>query len=480
MKRIILTVTFCIAATFLYADYFTHLFKLPAIISDHAVLQQSANVKLWGWAPASARLKIICSWRPGDTIYTTSHVDFSWSVTVKTPSAGGKHNIQFLCEQARMQPAKIIVNDIIFGEVWICSGQSNMGVNMIEKNSVSDAENVLETCKNDDIRFFVVVENYNKFPQTDCKGVWQICDSATLRPFSAIGYFFGREINKHLKTPVGLIGSYWGGTSVQPWTPKEAYDSDPGMLKFEKSIEATPWAPQYLGYIYNSMIYPLAPYRVAGVLWYQGETNALSPTYRKEPDSYGMYLASMIKGWRKIFEYDFPFYFVQVPPYSDYPDNNGAFVREQQELTLSVQKTGMISVGDQVDDIRNIHPRKKAVVGRRLANIVLKEQYNFKNIFPYSPKFESMSSRKNEIRIKVASIGILKCMAEKITGFEVAGKDSVFYTANAVIAKNGVITITSSKVTEPVAVRYCFRDDQIPNLFDVNDLPLLPFRTDRW
>ena len=441
-------------------------FRLPSIISNHAVLQQSAEVRLWGRGPGSLNVRIVCSWDPGDTITAPIGGDCLWEAKVRTPKAGGSYNIEFLCNNKVTK-----IEDVLLGEVWLCSGQSNM--ELPTKVGISDDPDVLNNCSNNLIRFFEVVKDFDSYPKGDCGGEWKICDSAAVASFSAVAYFFGRKINTALNVPVGLIGSYWGGTNIGSWCSNEVVGNDPGLQNNNR--DGVLYAPQANSIIYNAMIFPLAPYKLTGVIWYQGESNVW-PT----PESYGKSFMNMIKDWRKLFDTDLPFYYVQIAPFRGfYPGIYSAYLREQQETALLISKTGMITIGDLVEnDVTNIHPRAKAGVGVRLANLALKEVYQIKDIQPYFPRFREVNFSKNIARVKVNSIGHLKCKGEEIRSFDVAGIDGKYYDASARIEKDGIITITSKEVQLPVAVRYCFTNDQTPNLFDINGLPLMPFRTD--
>ena len=445
--------------------------KLPAIISNHAVLQQSSKVKLWGWGPGSHRLAIVSSWDFSDTLFVQIGTDCTWETMLKTPAAGGGYNIQFLVAKQ-----KVVIDDILTGEVWLCGGQSNMAWNVA--SGILDAGNALETCYNKEIRFFEVNRDYDKYPHSDCSGEWKICDASTMPLFSAVGYFFGRQIQSSLKVPVGLIASVVGATPIQSWVPKEFFDKDTLLQKLNKGLEPNEWVAQGPSQYYNTMINPLAPYGIAGVIWYQGESNALSSTFKSAPDTYGEIFKGMITSWRSLFQRDFPFYYVLLAPFKC----NGiawALLREQQESALAVHKTGMISVGDLVPDVTDIHPKIKAEVGVRLANLALKEQYGFTELQPYFPKFSSLKINKDKAIITVISVGKLSSYGKEISSFQIAGEEKTFYPAKANVEKDGTIALVSEKVSSPVAVRYCFTNDQTPNLFDVNGLPLLPFRTDQ-
>lgn len=221
------------------------------------------------------------------------------------------------------------------------------------------------------------------------------------------------------------------------------------------------------------MVQPLVPYRLAGVIWYQGEANVAS-----ESTTYSKLFSAMIKSWRRAFNNEFPFYYVQIAPWNGYSGIKAALLREQQEAVLSVSGTGMISIGDLINNIADIHPKAKCETGNRLSNLALKEQYGFQNLKPYFPRLKEYTFDHNIAIIKVSSVGKLIVNDKEIKNFQIAGTDKIFYPANAVIVQDGTIKLTAKQVKLPIAIRYCFTNDQIPNLFDVNGLPLLPFRTD--
>ncbi|MHB9055198.1 MAG: sialate O-acetylesterase [Paludibacteraceae bacterium] len=443
--------------------------RLPAIISNHAVLQQSADVKLWGWAQSGNTVKISCSWNPSDTIIAYPAKDWTWDVFVKTPKAGGPYTITFISNTQ-----KIVISDILIGEVWLCSGQSNMEYAFNWEQGVLDAGDEVANSANNQLRFFQLSHKYSNFPVENSDGEWKISSPETTPSMSVAGYFFGKKLNQTLKVPVGLIASYWGGTSVQNWTPSEVYQNNSELKKAADNLSPVNWAPMAPSVLYNSMIYPLINYHIAGAIWYQGEGNT------EQPQEYGKLFTGLIRGWRDAFQENFPFYYVQIAPWSGYGGLSGALVREQQEAGLKLPKTGMVVVGDLVDDVTNIHPKIKKEVGIRLANLALKEQYGVNNLQPYFPHFAGFTVKKNFVNVTVTSIGKLNCKDKTITSFELAGDDKVFHPATAKMEKNGSITITSKLVKAPVAVRYCFTNGGMPNLFDVNGLPLAPFRTDKW
>jgi len=464
MRKIIVLSFLCIA---LFAGAQPAL-RLPAIFSDHAVLQQNSEIKIWGWAPSNSPVKISCSWNPKDTVIVIPEKDFSWKATIKTPKASdASYTITFVSGAQ-----KRTINDILIGEVWLCSGQSNMEYNF--NDGPVDVGDAVAKSANNKIRFFQIPHLFNQFPQTNCEGEWKICSPETVKSMSVVGYYLGKRINEATKSPVGLIASYWGGTSVQVWMPGEVFVNNEALKKAANNLTPVNWAPVAPSVLYNAMIFPLVPYRIAGTIWYQGEGNT------EKAQDYGQLFMAMIKSWRNVFDNDFPFYFVQIAPWSGYGGLSGAILREQQESALSLPKTGMIGVGDLVDNIKDIHPKMKQAAGNRLADLVLKEQYGVNNLQPYHPRFSNFKIDNNKVNISVTSVGKLTYKDKEIKNFQLAGEDKTFYPATAILEKNGSITLTSKQVKNPVAVRYCFTNDAMPNLFDTNGLPLLPFRTDKW
>lgn len=443
-------------------------FRLPAIISNHAVFQQSADVKLWGWAQSGSTVKIIGSWNNADTVKAEPRKDWTWETTIKTPKAGGPYTITFISSSQ-----KVVIEDILIGEVWLCSGQSNMEYAFNWESKPIDVGDEVANSANNQLRFFQLSHTYSIYPKDNSDGEWKVSSPETTPSMSVAGYFFGKKINQTMKVPVGMIASYWGGTNVQSWTPKAVFDNNTELKKLAEDTKAVNWAPTEPSVIYNSMLNPLVNYKIAGTIWYQGEGNT------GEPQNYGKLFEGLITGWRKAFNDELPFYFVQIAPWNGYWKNSSAYLREQQESALSLPKTGMVAVGDLVDDIKDIHPRIKKEVGLRLANLALKEHYGMADIKPYHPKFKSFSVVKNKVNVQFTTTGKLTSKAKLPANFQLAGADNHFYNAIAKIEKDGSVTLTCKEVKVPVNVRYCFTNDAMPGIFDVNGLPLLPFRTDK-
>jgi sialate O-acetylesterase len=296
-----------------------------------------------------------------------------------------------------------------------------------------------------------------------------------MKQFSAIGYFFGKKLEHELNVPIGLISSSWGGTPAEVWTPKASIDNDAVLKEAATRIPvAYPGWPLLPGKTYNAMIYPITNFSIAGVLWYQGETNV--ETY----STYNKLLSTMVGDWRKAWHKDFPFYFVQIAPFAYGNNYNGALLREEQTKVLHVANTGMVVISDLVADVNDIHPINKIDVALRLANYALAETYG-KTALPHkSPLYKSMKVEKGKIRIYFDNV--TKGLTTKNgapTEFYIAGDDKKFVPATAKIDGNTVI-VWSKEVKNPIAVRFGFSNVAMPNLFSSEGLPVNLFRTDDW
>lgn len=440
--------------------------SLPAVFADHMVLQQKSEVPIWGWGRASATIKVVGSWAPKDTVTTVVRPDGNWNVVLKTAGAGGPYSLSISgdgnCE----------LKDVMLGEVWLCSGQSNMEWTPMSNIDNRDAE--IAAANYPDIRFFHIPRRGAATPQNDCDATWATCTPETMKNTSAIAYFFGRDLQKELDVPVGLIVSAWGGTPAEVWTPRELVMENK-EIREAMPDQTYPWWPVEPGVLYNQMIHPVVPYSLAGVLWYQGESN------RDHASSYGVLLQTMIERWRKDFRKELPFYLVQIAPHTyNSKDNGPALVREHQEwISRTVPATGMVVVSDCVADVKDIHPTDKQSVGLRLANMALGKTYGRLASGYESPVFKSLTINKNKAIVSFlhADNG-LTCKDKQITGFRIAGADGIYEPAKAQI-KDQTVILTSPKVKAPVAVQYCFDDATIGNLFNKEGLPVAPFRSDR-
>ncbi len=439
--------------------------RLPAIIGDHMVLQQNTDVKIWGWCDPSEKIKISSGWDTA-TYNTVGNADGKWMLSVKTPFAGGPYTLTINGNN------KIILQDVLIGETWVCSGQSNM--EMSYSWGIKQYTNDIENGTNKNIRLFHIPRLTSEYPQDDTKGHWVVCNPEDLKTFSLAGYFFGQKLQETLSLPVGLIESNWGGTPAEVWTPKYAVDSNPVIRKVADELKAIPWGPIRVAATYNGMIYPITNFNIAGVIWYQGEANV------DNASTYEPLFAAMITSWRAAWKKDFPFYFVQIASYNYGNNMSGALLKEAQTKTLSVPNTGMIVVDDLVNDVNNIHPTDKKDVGYRLANLALSTTYHKNNLAYKYPMYKSMEIEKGKLKIDFtnADNGLMS-KGDTLKGFYVAASDKKFMPAMAKIEGNSVV-VWNKNIKDPVAARFDFTNASIPVLFSKEGLPVNLFRTDDW
>ena len=439
--------------------------KLPSIFSDNMVLQQNSEATVWGWGDPGSEIKISGSWSK-DTVKAKISNQSAWKVKLKTPAAGGPFTISIKGNE------EVVLKNVMIGEVWICSGQSNM-----EWSADSKIINTEEEVKNANypaIRFFHVKKMGSETPQNNCFARWEECSPETMHSFSAIGYFFGRNLHQNLNIPIGIIEVAWGGTPAEVWMKADLVESDPLLQACAAKLKTYDWWPSKSGVVYNAMIAPLVPYRIAGAIWYQGESNADSP------ESYRKLFRTLIENWRHDFGTDFPFYYVQIAPYAYGETTRAPLIREMQMQSMDISRTGMVVVSDLVDNVKNIHPINKQDVGKRLANWALAETYGIKGLVYKHPVYESMKVEKGKVRIVFTNADNgLAVHGDDLKCFEIAGEDKVFTQAKAKIERNTVLVWTK-ELKAPVAVRFSYSNDAIGNLFSKEGLPVAPFRTDNW
>jgi sialate O-acetylesterase len=439
--------------------------RLPAIISSGMVLQQNDSANLWGWGNPAEKILVTTSWN-GKTDTATVNNRANWKMKVKTPTAGGPYTITLKGNNT------IVLNDVMIGEVWVCSGQSNMERNYW--NGLKDIKDELATCYNTNIRFFHIPKTTANHPQDDVKAEWKVCDSNSLKSFSAVGYFFGKKLNKELNVPVGLINSSWSGTPAEVWTPEYIFDNDEELRLSAARLQSFRWWPNHDGLCYNAMIDPITKFNIAGAIWYQGESNI------GNNDKYYKLFTTMIKSWREAWKKDFPFYYVQIAPYKYGSNNVGALIQEAQTKAMNFPNTGMVVVADLVDDVNDIHPSNKHDVGYRLANWALAETYKQKGLVYKSPVYKSKTTNKNKITLSFDNVPKGFKDNNAIEGFTIFDlKTEHWFPAQAKIEKDKII-VWNDSVTEPAQVRYAFGNTIIGNVFSKEGLPLCPFRTDNW
>lgn len=440
--------------------------RLPAVLSSGMVLQQNDSVTFWGWGYNSEEVKITASWNNTSTTTKVNNIGM-WIVKLKTPTAGGPYTIT-----VKSGEDEIKLNDVLLGEVWLCSGQSNMEWSYY--NGVNNIKEELLVCYNKNMRFFHIPRMASEYPQDDVRANWKVCDSNSLKAFSAVGYFFGKKLHQQLNVPIGLINASWGGTPAEVWTPAEAINADAVLKKAAEELTEVPWGPVKTALNYNGMLAAITRFPIAGAIWYQGESNAGSNS------TYAQLQTTMIDAWRKKWNRNFPFYYVQIAPFKYGNKNIGTLLQEQQTKVMAHPHTGMVVITDLVDTITDIHPRNKLDVGNRLANWALAETYGRSVNVYKSPIYRSMEVKKDKIILSFDNVSDgLTIKGKKASGFYISGIDEGWEPAEVKIEKDKII-VWSKKIKQPVQVRFGFGNTIIGNVFSKGGLPLCPFRTDNW
>jgi sialate O-acetylesterase len=460
MKTLIKKGSLSIAVLFIFFQLTRANISLPEIFSDNMVLQQKSDIIIWGWAKTGETVIIKADWLDKE-ITTQTSTQGTWKITLSTPGAGGPYNIHIKGHN------EVTLKNVLIGEVWLCSGQSNM--EMSAEWGINNGDEEIKNANWPEIRLFTVGAATSHYPQDHLAGKWSVCTPDEMKAFSAIGYFFARKLNKELGVPVGVINSSWGGTPAEAWMPEEATQKDNFLREAAAKQKPVPWGPVEPARIYNAMISPLIPFHIAGVLWYQGEANTINAYAYKE------LLTSLIKSWRSGWGYDFPFYYAQIAPYKYGNPSEGVKVRDAQRRALDVPNTGMVVLSDLCDTL-NIHPKNKQDAALRLANIALNRYYKKSIPEDSGPLYKSIIIEKNKAVISFDHSEGLHATGNKLTYFEVAGEDKVFFPAEAKIKGQQVI-VQSKMVKAPVLVRFAWSNTAVPNLFNGANLPASCFTT---
>lgn len=455
MKRL----TLVFLSGFVGFGLFAQKLQLPKLFADHMVLQQQASVPIWGWAGRSETITLATSW--GDTAIVTADAGTRWKAELQTPDGDyTRHSITI----SSADPGEtILLRNILIGEVWLASGQSNMYWTS-RQLKIPDLEQEVGQANLPDIRIFNVSLRASNTPQDDLEGEWQICSPDVMQNSSGTGYFFAKNLHEALDCPVGLIVDAWGGTPVEFWVPKEAFEHDPELVASAERLKVhRKWPTSEPGTGYNAMTYPLGSFTIAGIIWYQGEANVFDPlTYLEK-------MKILVGERRKQFGLDIPFYFVQIAPYR-YTYENSAILRDQQRLAAQViQNTGMVVCSD-IGDTTNIHPSNKPVLGARLANLALKKHYQVLETEVESPDFESAHLEKGYTRVVFNHADGLHFAGEERGYFEVAEEDGVFQRVKAKIV-DGTVRLDTRKIPQPMWVRFAFSNTATPVLFNGAGLP---------
>ncbi|XZE18406.1 sialate O-acetylesterase [Pirellulaceae bacterium SH449] len=464
--------------------------KLPNIFTDHMVLQQGQENKIWGKGKAGEKVTITVEDKKVETV---TDEQGNWSAKLPVLAVGGPYVLKIAGENT------IEIQDVLVGEVWICSGQSNMQWGVRSSN---DADLERLTAKYPQIRMI-------NFPQVGTQEPiwshddrkWKVASPETINDFSAVGYFFARQIHQSTDVPIGMINNAWGGSSCEAWIDRSVIASEfpqlnerwvaleNSLAELKKKETLTDDEKRALGNltgnsrpsnIYNGVLVSHLGYGIRGAIWYQGESNAgRAYQYRK-------LFPAMIKNWRDAWgQGDFPFYWVQLADFraeeTEPTDSDWAELREAQTMAMdAVPNSGQAVIID-IGEGKDIHPMNKVDVGRRLARWALAREYGF-SIDYQSPRYKSMTVEGNKAVLSFdhAARGWRPFDVNQPVGFTIAGEDKKFHKATAAIRKDGTIEVSSPNVPVPVAVRYAWADNPVCNMYSFAGLPLTPFRTDTW
>ena len=487
---------------------------LPHIFGSHMVLQRDREVPVWGWADAEEKVSVKIGDKPA--VAATANAKGEWRLSLPAMPAGGPFTLTVAGKNT------LALEDVLVGEVWLCSGQSNM--EMVVRSCNDFEKEIAGAAVFPQIRHIKVPRVPKSLPEKDFQGQWEVCGADTAGNFTAAGYFMARELYKELKVPIGLVNSSWGGTRIEPWTPPVGWEGLEALESIHKSVLlADPRTPLYKetlgkyldaldgwskgareamaqekmvtpapaypadlvamgerpnphglpGTLYNGMIHPLVPFALRGAIWYQGESN------HGEGMLYTEKTKALVAGWRKVWgQGDFPFYYVQIAPYryGEEDPYRVATFWEAQAAALSIPNTGMVVTTD-IGNVNDIHPKNKQDVGRRLALLARAKDYGRKNLVCSGPTFKELALEGDKLRVRFENVGggLASRDGKPLTHFEVIGEDTDFVAAQAAIEGDAVV-LSSDKVKKPLAMRFSWHRNAEPNLMNKEGLPASAFR----
>ncbi len=486
--------------------------RLPAIFSDHMVLQRDQPVAVWGWAESGADVDVHFK---GQKVTTQADETGRWRVNLEP--------LQADAEPAQLKVTSgeqaLTVDDVLVGEVWLCSGQSNMEWT-VDRSADADAE--IAAADWPLIRHIDAPRRPSMLPMHDIQADWQVCSPETAAKFTAVGYYFARKLHQELDVPIGLVNCSWGGTRIEPWIPIQGFAKVPELAELYKTIQAKQpssdayqasarayldaldgWmeqAEEHLAtrglitepkafpdqlqpftnhqdptMLFNGMMRPFIPYTIRGSIWYQGESN------RKDGMAYLYMTKALVLGWREVWERpDLPYYYVQIAPFQ-YGDENphvlARFWEAQAEIEKQIKHTGMVVIHD-IGNLKDIHPANKQDVGARLANMALKRDYGHTEIIDSGPRYESMKADGDKLLLKFTNVGerLTSRDGEALSWFELAGEAQPWTKANVEIIAPDTLAVSAPGIDKPVAVRFAWHKLAEPNLINSAGLPAAPFR----
>lgn len=455
--------------------------KLPFVFSDHMVLQRDRDVPVWGWADPGATVDVTFA---GQAKTAIAAADGQWMVRLDPLQASDQGRSLTVASAGR----SITLDDVLVGEVWICSGQSNMEKPLGEQRGqlpTVNSEAEIAAANHPQIRFLALPKTRDAAIPSPIDAKWVTCTPQSIEStrFSAVGYFFGRSIHRELNVPVGLIGTYWGGTRIEPWTPPEGFEQVETLTYFAPSAASDrPTKVEGIepAVLYKAMVRPLVPFALRGVLWYQGESNLLAldgPRYTEK-------MQALVGGWRTVWgQGDFPFYFVQLAPYA-YSARPESRIRDtelpiiwqaQTQAAQIIPNSAMVVTTDLVDNLRDIHPVRKREVGERLALVALARTYG-RPVVDTGPSLNSVriDGPKAIVSLDFAQ-GLTSRDDQPLTWFELAGPDGRWKPASASLDGDTVI-LTADGIQTPTQVRFAWHESAMPNLTNAAGLPAVPFR----
>lgn len=451
--------------------------KLPYFINDEMVLQQQTDAAIWGWAKAGANISVNTSWNK-KKYSTTADATGKWKLKVATPAAGGPYEITI------SDGKPVTIKNILIGEVWLCSGQSNMEMAMkgFKDQPILGSNDAIFNSTNPNIRLYTVPRSVQRLPQDTSKNsFWKKAEPEAVSNFSATAYYFGKLLYEQLQVPIGLVNISYGGSPVEAFMDENTLKTFP-EIKVPAKTDTNKLNNKVATVLYNGMLRPFLGYTIKGCIWYQGESN------NDRPQQYETLFPAFVKQIREQSEQeDFPFYYCQIAPYNYYNyaavnavNNNSAFLREAQRKALAkIPNSGMAVLMD-IGEEFSIHPMNKEAGGKRLGYMALAKTYGKKGFASESPNYESVSFANGIATIKFTNApNGLTAFGKPLLQFEIAGSNKVFRPAKALIS-GGNIIVSSPEVREPVAVRYAFKDFVVGDLYSTEGFPVSSFRTDDW
>lgn len=451
--------------------------SLPTVFSDHMVLQREKPVPVWGTADPGATVSVEFAGQKKSTVASESG---TWQVKLDPMPASSEPRILKVSSSQKSATENRQFSDVLVGEVWLCSGQSNMQWSM---ERTENAEEAIPKADHPQIRFYLTPIAFAKEPKDKINGQWEVCSPQTVPPLSGVAYYFGKKLKTELNVPIGLLQSAWGGTRIEPWTPPSGFEGIDSLADIREKIKNIPpeygkdpkkvkQERQYPTLIYNAMLHAHIPYAIRGAIWYQGESNHREPAmlYRDKTEA-------LLKGWRGLWGYNFPYYFVQIAPFqygSEDPSVLAEFWEAQAEIVKTIPNTGMAVVSD-ATTLNNIHPPNKEVPGTRLALLALDNTYG-QDLISTGPTFKKMEIKDGTIEITFDSAeGLTTRDGKAPDWFEIGGKEGVYKKATAEIKGNKVI-LSSPEVEKPLAMRFAWHKLATPNLVNAAGLPAPAFR----